>query len=129
MSTVIGGLRSELAFATRPYRQSAGDHLNQNLHHPVGQHPSISRYWIFRIGWLVGRVRIANFLSEMLVGLYAAALVQHGELRRASGPVMKLPELFQAGQYRWDYLYLGADLDRKIRERVSLGPLRRRASA
>ena len=43
--------------------------------------------------------------------------------------IMKLPELFQAGQYRWDYLYLGADLDHEIRERVSVGPLRRRASA
>lgn len=81
---------------------------------------SISRYWIFRIGWLVGRARIANFLSEMLVGLYAAGLVQHGELRRASGPVMKLPELFQAGQHRWDYLYLGADLDREIRGKYHL---------
>ncbi|MFC0341341.1 Crp/Fnr family transcriptional regulator [Paracoccus niistensis] len=125
---------------------------------------SISRYWIFRIGRLVGRARIANFLCEMLVRLHARGLCSldgfdvplaqtdiaeicgmtpvHAsrmlsELRedgictfaQGSLRVMKLPALFQAGQYRWDYLYLGADLDREIRERASVGPLRRRASA
>ena len=40
--------------------------------------------------------------------------------------VEKLPELFQIGQYRWDYLDLGPDLDREIGERVA-GP--RRASS
>lgn len=125
---------------------------------------SISRYWIFRIGRLVGRARIANFLCEMLVRLYARGLCSMdgfdvplaqtdiaeicgmtpvhasrmlSELRedgictfaQGSLRIMKLPELFQAGQYRWDYLYLGADLDHEIRERASVGPLRRRASA
>ena len=27
--------------ATRPYRNIAGDHLNQNLHHAQGQHPDL----------------------------------------------------------------------------------------
>ncbi|MFC0339469.1 hypothetical protein [Paracoccus niistensis] len=26
--------------------------------------------------------------------------------------ILNLPELSNTGQYRWDYLYLGADLDR-----------------
>ncbi|MBB1492792.1 hypothetical protein H5395_14895 [Paracoccus sp. MC1854] len=33
--------------------------------------------------------------------------------------ILNLPELSNTGQYRWDYLYLGADLDRKIHERVA----------
>lgn len=35
---------------------------------------AINRYWIFRIGRLVGRARIANFLCEMLMRLYARGL-------------------------------------------------------
>ena len=53
MSVVIGGTSGPslagslepVAFtgsmsATRPYRNSAGDHLSQNLHHAQGQHPA-----------------------------------------------------------------------------------------
>ncbi|MCA3458498.1 MAG: cupin domain-containing protein [Rhodobacter sp.] len=40
MSVVIGGpLGLGLVSATRPYRNIAGDHLTQNLHHDQGQHP------------------------------------------------------------------------------------------
>lgn len=35
---------------------------------------SVIRYWIARIGRLVGRARIADFLCEMLVRLYARGL-------------------------------------------------------
>lgn len=35
---------------------------------------AIHRYWIFRIGRLAGRARIANFFAEMLVRLYARGL-------------------------------------------------------
>ncbi|WP_167626555.1 Crp/Fnr family transcriptional regulator [Paracoccus luteus] len=35
---------------------------------------SIHRYWIFRIGRLAGRARIANFFCEMLLRLYARGL-------------------------------------------------------
>lgn len=125
---------------------------------------SISRYWVFRIGRLVGRARIASFMCEMLLRLYARGLCRMdgfdmplaqidiaeicgmtpvhasrmlSELREdgictfAQGrlQIMKLPELFQTGQYRWDYLYLDPDLDQEIRERITGSPLRRRASA
>lgn len=125
---------------------------------------SISRYWIFRIGRLVGRARIANFLCEMLLRLHARGLCgmdgfemplaqidlaeicgmtpvhasrMLAELReegictfvQGSVRIMKLPELFLMAQYRWDYLYLGPELDEEIRSLVTVGPLRRRASA
>lgn len=125
---------------------------------------SISRYWIFRIGRLVGRARIANFLCEMLVRLYARGLCgmdgfdmplaqidlaeicgmtpvhasrMLAELRdegictftQGAVQIAKLPELFQTGQYRWDYLYLGAELDQEIRERVAGSNARQRTSA
>ena len=35
---------------------------------------AINRYWVYRIGRLGGRARIANFLCEMLVRLYARGL-------------------------------------------------------
>lgn len=35
---------------------------------------SIHRYWIFRMGRLAGKARIANFLTEMFVRLYARGL-------------------------------------------------------
>lgn len=35
---------------------------------------SIHRYWIFRIGRLAGKARIANFLTEMFVRLYARGM-------------------------------------------------------
>lgn len=35
---------------------------------------AIHRYWIFRLGRLSGRARLANFFSEMLVRLYARGL-------------------------------------------------------
>lgn len=35
---------------------------------------AIHRYWVFRVGRLVGRVRIANFFAETLVRLYARGL-------------------------------------------------------
>ncbi|MRX50467.1 helix-turn-helix domain-containing protein [Paracoccus sp. S-4012] len=35
---------------------------------------SIYRYWVFRTGRLAGRARLANFLSEMFVRLYARGL-------------------------------------------------------
>ncbi|HRO14370.1 MAG TPA: Crp/Fnr family transcriptional regulator [Paracoccus sp. (in: a-proteobacteria)] len=35
---------------------------------------SIHRYWIFRVGRLAGRARIANFLCEMLLRLYSRGL-------------------------------------------------------
>lgn len=125
---------------------------------------AIDRYWIFRIGRLVGRARIANFLCEMLLRLYARGLCSMdrfevplaqidlaeicgmtpvhasrmlAELRdegictftQGMVQVMKLPELFQTGQYRWDYLHLGSELDREIRERVMSGTAKRRVSA
>jgi CRP-like cAMP-binding protein len=37
---------------------------------------SIHRYWAFRLGRLGGRARIANFLCEMLVRLYARGLCE-----------------------------------------------------
>lgn len=35
---------------------------------------SIDRYWIFRLGRLAGKARVANFLTEMFVRLYARGL-------------------------------------------------------
>lgn len=35
---------------------------------------SIHRYWIFRLGRLAGKARVANFLTEMFVRLYARGL-------------------------------------------------------
>ena len=122
---------------------------------------AINRYWVYRIGRLGGRARIANFFCEMLLRLYARGLgafdrfdlpLTQTDLAEVSGMtavhvnrmlselrdegictfaqgtvrVEKLPELFQIGQYRWDYLDLGPDLDREIGERVA-GP--RRASS
>ena len=59
MSVVIGGTSGPslagslepVAFtgsmsAKRPYRNSAGDHLSQNLHHAQGQH----RLWVASVG-------------------------------------------------------------------------------
>ncbi|HRO14354.1 MAG TPA: Crp/Fnr family transcriptional regulator [Paracoccus sp. (in: a-proteobacteria)] len=114
---------------------------------------AIHRYWIFRLGRLVGRARIANFFCETLLRLYSrelctidryevpltqadlaescgmtpihanrmlAELREEGICTFAQGSVQiaKLPELFQTGQYCWDYLYLGPELDREIRERL-----------
>lgn len=115
---------------------------------------AVHRYWIFRIGRLPGRARIANFFCEMLLRLYArglcgfdafqlplsqvdlaeacgmtpvhanrmlAELRDEGVCTFAEGAVhiAKVPALFQIGQYTWDYLYLGADLDREIRQRLA----------
>ncbi|MFC6496353.1 hypothetical protein ACFP8Z_02525 [Gemmobacter lanyuensis] len=35
--------------ATRPYRNIAGDHLSQNLHHALGQHPFLDDPNLVRI--------------------------------------------------------------------------------
>lgn len=35
---------------------------------------SVHRYWIFRLGRLAGKARIANFLTEMFVRLYARGM-------------------------------------------------------
>lgn len=45
---------------------------------------AIHRYWIFRVGRLAGRARIANFFCEMLVRLYSRGL---GTLNRYSLPL------------------------------------------
>lgn len=45
---------------------------------------SIHRYWIFRVGRLSGRARIANFFCEVLVRLYARGL---GTLHRFALPL------------------------------------------
>lgn len=43
---------------------------------------SIHRYWIFRLGRLAGKARVANFVTEMFVRLYARGLcgTSHYEL-------------------------------------------------
>ena len=115
---------------------------------------AISRHWVYRIGRLGGRARIASFFCEMLLRLYARGLcpldrfelpLTQTDLAEANGmtsvhvnrllgelraegictfaqgivEITNLPELFQTGQYRWDYLYLGADLTAEIQERLS----------
>lgn len=114
---------------------------------------AISRYWIYRIGRLGGRARIANFLAEMLMRLHARGLCgldgvdlpltqtdlaeacgmtpvhvnrMLGELRQdgictlvhGTLRIQRLAELVRIGQFRWDYLHLGRDLDGEIRDRL-----------
>jgi len=57
MSVVIGGpLGLGLVSATRSYRNIAGDHLSQNLHHARGQHPYLRRETL----WVIHETRFSQ---------------------------------------------------------------------
>ena len=112
-------------------------------------------HWIFRLGRLGGRARVASFFCDMLVRLYARGLctfdgfdlpLTQTDLAEVSGmtpvhvsrmlselreegicafaqgavQILNLPALFQTGQYRWDHLYLGDDLDREIADKTGM---------
>ena len=129
--------------------------LIQNLWRLSLIEAAIGRHWIFRIGRLGGRARVASFFCEMLVRLYARGLctfdgfdlpLTQTDLAEVSGmtpvhvsrmlselreegicafaqgavQILNLPALFQTGQYRWDHLYLGDDLDREIAEKAGM---------
>lgn len=115
---------------------------------------AIHRYWIFRLGRLAGRARVANFFCEMMLRLYSRGLceierfhlpINQTDLAECCGmtpvhanrmlaelreegictfsqnvvEVAKLPELFDVGQYSWNYLYLDPELDRELRDLLS----------
>ena len=58
-------------------------------------------------------VHVSRMLSE---------LREEGICAFAQGAVqiLNLPALFQTGQYRWDHLYLGDDLDREIADKAGM---------
>jgi len=65
----------------------------------------------------------ANGMPPVHVNRMLSELRQGGVCTFSQGGVSiaKLPDLFQAARYRWDYLCLGADLDREIRDRIGAG--------
>ena len=90
---------------------------------------AINHCWIFRIGRLVGRARIANFLCEMLLRLHARGLCDLDGFDVPLARIVKLRELLQIGHCCWDCLYLDPETDRGIRDRIAADGPRHLATA
>ena len=107
MSVVIGGTSGPslagslepVAFtgsmsATRPYRNSAGDHLSQNLHHAQGQH----RFWVASVGAspdadMCPASDAANFMPQPLMALEGRVQIK-AACTKALYCALALPILF-----------------------------------
>ena len=68
-----GAVRA-IPHATIGQLREAAPALYHKLWHISQLDAAIHRYWVFRVGRLVGRARLANFFSEIFTRLYARGL-------------------------------------------------------